>query len=111
MAWFLGGKRDSADVEDEAGVGLIEPKAAEPAIGHSAHQRSSRISKFSLGILLILSNLAWAALCLMLWRKLVVAQSPAQISFGGFEADFGIYTSVSITCPEGYRAVLSDDLK
>lgn len=101
MAWFLGHKRDPADVEDEAGVGLIEPKAAEPAIGHSAQQRHSWILKSPLGVALILSNLAWTALCLMLWRKLGVAQSPAQMGFGGFEADFGIYSSISITCPEG----------
>ncbi|KAK5999395.1 hypothetical protein QM012_005520 [Aureobasidium pullulans] len=84
MAWY---KRDHRDVEDEAGVGLIGPESGS-AEKHSTRSRQSWISKSSLSVMLVLSNLAWAAFCLMLWREMYLSQKAAHIDHERPEADF-----------------------
>lgn len=94
MAWYIPDDHDSTEVVDEASVGLIAPKS-EVTARHPTDQRRSRISKSVLGIVLMLSNLAWAGACLILWRQVHTARNPAHLRHDGFEADFG--TSVSNT--------------
>ena len=91
MAWYLGDHHDSIDSVDEASVGLMEPKS-ESITRHSPKQRHPWISKSFLGIMLIVSNMAWAGFCLMLWQKLHRLPSPALASHYNFETDFGIFT-------------------
>lgn len=88
MAWYLGDNGDSTDNEDEAGVGLIESKS-ESATRNWRELRQSWLTKTCLGMALMLSNIAWFVLCLMLWREAYTPRCPAQMSDGGFEADFG----------------------
>jgi hypothetical protein len=92
MAWYPKDDHDSTDVVDEASVGLMVPKS-ESATRNSTEQRHSWISKSILSIVLILSNVAWASICIMLWRELHLLQSPDRVSDFGFEADFGTFTS------------------
>jgi hypothetical protein len=89
MAWYTRDDHGSTGFVDEASVGLIEPKS-EPATRHSSAKRHSWISRSSLSVVLILSNMAWAGICLMLWRD---THTSALASHGGFEADFGNSTS------------------
>lgn len=95
MAWYPSNDHDSDDVEDEAGVGLIAPKA-EPETSYGADRRRSWSSKWSLSVVLVLSNVAWAGICLMLWRELDTSRkSTARVDQNGFEADFGMHTPKS----------------
>lgn len=95
MAWYPGDGHDSTESVDEASVGLIAPKL-ESETRHPAVQRHSWISKSFLGILLIVSNIAWAGFCFMLWQKLYVPPDVALklASHIGFETDFGTLTSM-----------------
>jgi hypothetical protein len=88
MAWYSRDGHDSTDAVDEASVGLIAPKQ-ESGIRWLTEPGRSWISKSSLGVVLVLSNLAWVGICLMLWRELDVPLSTAQASSAGLEADFG----------------------
>lgn len=92
MAWYPGDNHNSTDAVDEASVGLIEPKPGS-ATRHSAKQQHSWISKSFLGILLVVSNMAWAGFCLMLWQKLHICPGLALASHNGLETDFGTSTS------------------
>lgn len=91
MIWYPRNDHESPDVDDEAGVGLMAPKS-ESAARRPTEQRQSCITKFSMSIVLILSNIAWAGLCLLLWRELRISGSPAHGSHHGFEADFGTFS-------------------
>jgi hypothetical protein len=82
--WFSRDSHDSDDVDDETGVGLIDPESK-----HSSGQRQSRVSNFSLGVALVLSNIVWAGICLVLWRELRGSSDSARIGFDKLEADFG----------------------
>lgn len=92
MAWFEREDHDPINVEDEVSVGLITPKS-ESAMRHSGKGRHPCIPKSPLTIALILSNIAWAGLCLMLWRGLHLSQKPAPANREALEADFGISSS------------------
>lgn len=87
MAWYERENRESIDVEDEAGVGLITPESEKR---HPTQERQSWISKSSLSVALILSNVAWAGFCLLLWRELRSTRVHAPASHKELEADFGI---------------------
>ena len=95
MAWYPGDGHDSTDSVDEASVGLIAPKSESGTKSPAKQQRSS-ISKSFLGVLLLLSNMAWAGFCLMLWQTLYVPPDLALKLAGqiGFETDFGTLTSM-----------------
>ena len=93
MTWYHSDDRRATDAEDESGVGLISSKS-ESSTGPSTEERKSRIAKSSLGVALVLSNFAWAGICLMLWRELHVLRIPARSSQEGFETDFGTATSL-----------------
>jgi hypothetical protein len=90
MAWHPNDDHDSIDAVDEASVGLIASKS-EYATQHPTKQRFSYISKSSLGVVLILSNMVWVGVCLILWRELHQPPNPSQNSLGGFETDFGTF--------------------
>ena len=94
MAWSSRRNHDPADVDvdDEASLGLIASKSESVARPPST-QRRPWISNVSLSIVLVLSNLAWAGLCLLLWHQLYISRIATQLSHKGFEADFGIITS------------------
>lgn len=108
MAWNNRPERDSIDVEDEAVVGLITAKP-ESATTHKNLERRSWITKSSLSVVMLLSNVAWAGLCLMLSRELHISQSHAPTNHERLEADFG--TSTFITWPSQQYAMLSDHLE
>jgi hypothetical protein len=91
MAWYSRDDHNSADVVDEASVGLIEPKQG-PTTRPSTKQRHSWISTPFVGVLLVVSNIAWAGSCLMLWRKLHLPPNVAVASHDDFGTDFGIST-------------------
>lgn len=88
MAWSPGDGHDADGVVNEASVGLIAPKL-ESTMGRPSEQRHSRVSKSSLGVVLVFSNIAWAGVCLMLWRQLYEPSSFTLKSDSEFEADFG----------------------
>ena len=88
MAWYPGDVHDANGVVDEASVGLIAPKL-ESTMRRPPEQRHSRVSKSSLGVVLVFSNIAWAGVCLMLWRQLYEPSSFTLKSDSEFEADFG----------------------
>jgi hypothetical protein len=88
MGWFLRDDQVSSTVDDEAGVGLISLES-ESAAAHFSEKRRSRISKFSLSVALVLSNIVWSGICVMLWRELREPSGSARIGFDRFEADFG----------------------
>lgn len=91
MAWYKPPDRDSIDVEDEAGVGLITAKP-ESATTHTESERRSWITKSSLSVVLLLSNVVWAGVCLILLRELHLSRSHALTNHDGLEADFGTPT-------------------
>lgn len=91
MAWHSDDDRDSTDVEDEAGVGLIAPTSEKR---HQREQRHSPTSKLFLSIALVLSNVVWAGICLTLWRELQSDRIPARVFQERFETDFGTATSL-----------------
>jgi hypothetical protein len=91
MAWYPGDDHNPADAVDEGSVGLIAPKS-ESATRRSTKQRQPWTSKSFLGILLIVSNVAWAGFCLMLWQTLYIPPNPALARHDGFETDFGTST-------------------
>jgi hypothetical protein len=91
MTWYPRNDYESPDVDDEAGVGLMAPKS-ESTARRPTEQRQSWITKSSLSIVLILSNIVWAGLCLLLWRELHISGGPAHVSHHGFEADFGTFS-------------------
>lgn len=86
MPWYKRNRPDSVDVEDEASVGLITPESEKR---RPRKERQAWISKSSLSVALVLSNVAWAGLCLMLWRELNASQNHALASREGLDADFG----------------------
>ncbi|KAG9571539.1 hypothetical protein KCU71_g105, partial [Aureobasidium melanogenum] len=85
MPWYKRDRPDSVDVEDEAGVGLITPESGKR---RPRKERQAWISKSSLSVALVLSNVAWAGLWLILWRRLHSSQNDALASRAGLEADF-----------------------
>lgn len=92
--WYPRGDREPTDVDDEAGVGLMTDKS-ESAARRLIEPRQSWNSKFSLSVALILTNIAWAGLCLSLFRGLHLPRTPPHMSQQGFEAHFGTSTSTN----------------
>jgi hypothetical protein len=91
MAWLSRTKKDCTDAEDEAGVGLISPKS-ESAATNRTRRLHLQVYRIVLSVALVLSNIAWASICLMLWRGTSRSSCVAQTSHNGFEADFGTLT-------------------
>ena len=89
MAWYPGDEHESTDIVDEASVGLIEPKPGS-ATSYPVELRRSWSSRPLLSVVLIVSNLAWAGLCLMFWQKLRLPPCPALASHDDFATDFGM---------------------
>ena len=92
MAWYPGDGHDAYVDVDEASFGLIAPKL-ESTMRRPSEQQHSRVSKSSLGVVLVLSNIAWVGVCLMLWRQLYEPSSFTLKSDSEFETDFGICIS------------------
>lgn len=93
MAWHLHETHEPTDVDDEASVGLMSDKV-ESATGRIIEQRPSWISMSSLGVGLVLTNIAWAGICLSLLRGLHLPYTTV-MSQQGFGADFGTSTSMN----------------
>lgn len=96
MAWLkkaeAGRRPESLDDDEEARTGLIDPNSVKAA--PSTVENNAWFSKSSLVAVLILTNVAWAAVCLILWRGSVRAVShPSR----HFNADFGALMSFGIT--------------
>lgn len=92
--WYSRDDCEPTDVDDEAGVGLMTDKS-ESAARRLIERRQSWISKFSLSVALVLTNIAWAGLCLSLLRGLHLPRTSPHMSQQGFEADFGTSTSTN----------------
>lgn len=88
MAWLkkaeAGRRPESLDEDEEARTGLIDPSSVKAA--PSTVENNAWFSKSSLVAVLILTNIAWAAVCLILWRGSIrVVSHPSR----HFNADFG----------------------
>jgi len=94
MVWYPQDDHEPTGVDDEAAVGLITDKS-ESAAKRMIEQRHSWISKSFLSVALILTNIAWAGLCLLLLLRLRLPHTPPGMSHQRFEADFGTPTFIS----------------
>lgn len=95
MAWLkkaeAGRRPDSLDEDEEARTGLIDSSSVKAA--PSTAENNAWFSKSSLVAVLVLTNIAWAAVCLILWRGSIRAVlHPSR----HFNADFGALMSFNI---------------
>lgn len=87
-------KHESTDVEDEASVGLMTDKSE--SVGRRIiKQPQPWMSKSSLSVALVMTNMAWAGLCALLLRGLHLTRTPPYMSQQAFEAEFGTSTSMN----------------
>jgi len=85
--------QEPSDVDDEAAVGLMTDKSASPP-RRMIEQRHLWISKYSLTVALVSTNIAWAGLCSLLLLRLHLPHTPPEMSQQRYEADFGTSTFI-----------------